>query len=169
MNSKPLPNEYNWHAIYTFPRFEKKLNKNLHAKGIEAYLPLQKQLKKWKDRKKWVEEPIFRSYLFVKVSEREYYEALNMEGAVRYVSFSGKAVNIPETQIQAIQKLLDSNQEIVVSSKHFKAGEKVKIESGVLSGFEAEVVSYMGKRRILIRVEQIGSAVLVEVPVNDLG
>ena len=60
---------YNWYALYTFPRFEKKVYKRLVERGIEAYLPLQKKLRKWKDRKKWIEEPLIRSYIFVKISE----------------------------------------------------------------------------------------------------
>ena len=159
---------YNWYALYTFPRFEKKVAERLVERKIEAYLPLQKKLRKWKDRKKWIEEPLIRSYVFVKVSELEYYDALNIEGAVRYISFSGKAASIPEWQIIAMQKLLNTDHEIIISAKVFKPGSAIRITSGVLAGFDGELVSYMGKKRVLIRIFQIGQSLIVTLPLSDL-
>jgi len=159
---------YNWYALYTFPRFEKKVYKRLVERGIEAYLPLQKKLRKWKDRKKWIEEPLIRSYIFVKISELEYYTALNIEGAVKYISFSGKATPIPEWQIAAMQKLINTDYEVTISTKVFKPGAVVRIVSGVLSGFEGELVSYMGKKRVVIRISEIGQTLVVTLPLTDL-
>ncbi len=160
--------DYHWYALYTFPRFEKKVYTRLLERKIEAYLPLQKKLRKWKDRKKWVEEPLIRSYVFVKVSELEYYDALSIEGAVRYISFSGKAVPIPEWQIVAMQKLENSDYEITISSKSFKPGCNIRIVSGVLAGFSGELVSYMGKKRVVIRISQIGHSLVITLPLTDL-
>ncbi len=159
---------YNWYALYTFPRFEKKVYTRLVDRKIEAYLPLQKKLRKWKDRKKWVEEPLIRSYIFVKVSESEYYNALNVEGAVKYISFSGKAATIPEWQIIAMQKLLNTEHDVTISTKIFKPGTVIRIASGVLAGFEGELISYMGKKRVLIRISQIGQSLIVTLPLSDL-
>ncbi|MEI8202051.1 MAG: UpxY family transcription antiterminator [Bacteroidota bacterium] len=166
--STQISKEYYWHAIYTFPRFEKKLHKILLDKGIEVYLPLQKTLRKWKDRKKWVEEPYFRSYIFVKVSEKEYYDVINTNGAVKYVSFSGKASVIPESQILTMKKLLNHDHNIIVTNKQFKKGEIVQIKEGTLAGYEGEIINYLGKKRILIRIQEIGYSLMVETPVSDL-
>ena len=57
-----------WFAVYTKSRNEKKVYERLIDEGYEAYLPLQKRLKQWSDRKKWVEEPLLRSYVFVKIN-----------------------------------------------------------------------------------------------------
>ena len=159
---------YNWYALYTFPRFEKKIYKRLTDRGIESYLPLQKKLRIWKDRKKWIEEPLLRSCVFVKASELEYYTILNVEGVVRYVSFSGKAAIIPEWQIQAMQKLIDTDCEITISSKDFKPGTSIRIISGILAGFEGELISCMGKKRVLIRISQIARSIVVTLPLTDL-
>jgi transcription antitermination factor NusG len=159
---------YNWYALYTFPRFEKKVYSRLLERRIEAYLPLQKKLRKWKDRKKWIEEPLIRSYVFVKVSELEYYTALNIEGAVKYISFSGKAACIPEWQILAMQKLLNTDHEVTISTRIFKPGSVVRIVSGVLEGFDGELISYKGKKRVVIRISQIGRTLLVTLPLSDL-
>ncbi|MFZ4739793.1 MAG: UpxY family transcription antiterminator [Bacteroidales bacterium] len=159
---------YNWFALYTFPRFEKKVYSRLIERRIEAYLPLQKKLRKWKDRKKWIEEPLIRSYVFVKASELEYYDILNIEGAVRYISFSGKAAAIPEWQIEALQKLASAEYEITISTKVFKPGTFVRIVSGVLAGFDGELVNYMGKKKVVIRISQIGHNLIVTLPLTDL-
>jgi transcriptional antiterminator RfaH len=81
----------------------------IQKKGIDAYLPLQKKLKVWSDRKKWVEEPLIRSYVFVRVCEREYYEVLNIQGVVKYVTFNSKAAPIPDWQIDAMKKVVASD------------------------------------------------------------
>jgi transcription antitermination factor NusG len=160
--------EYNWYALYTFPRFEKKVYERLTDRKIEAYLPLQKKLRIWKDRKKWIEEPLIRSYVFVKTSEIEYYTILNIEGVVRYVSFSGKAAVIPEWQILAMQKILNSDCEVTISSIDFKKGSQLRIISGVLAGFEGEMISYMGKKKVLIRISEIAHSLIVTLPLTDL-
>jgi len=159
---------YNWYALYTFPRFEKKVYKRLTDMGIEAYLPLQKKLHIWKDRKKWIEEPLLRSYVFVKASEIEYYTILNTEGVVRYVSFSGKAAVIPEWQILAMQKIINTDYELTISSIDFKPGSQVRIISGVLAGFEGEMISYQGKKRVVIRISEIARSLIVTLPFADL-
>jgi len=76
-----------WHTLYVRSRFEKKVFTALTEKGIEAYLPLQKTLRQWKDRKKCVQEPLFRSYCFVRVTRQTYYECLTVPGVVKYVWF----------------------------------------------------------------------------------
>ncbi len=170
MNTTDAQNasEYHWHAIYTCPRSEKKVHKILEENGIEVYLPLQKRLRQWKDRKKWVEEPLFRSYLFVKVSEKEYYSAINVQGAVRYITFAGKAVKIPERQILSIRQLMESQYNITVTTSQFKKGDIILIKNGVLVGLEGEMISYLGKKRILMRIQQLSCSLIVEVPLTDL-
>ena len=108
-----------WFAAYVKSRAEKKVALELEALGIEFYLPLTKKLKQWSDRRKWVEEPLFRSYIFVHIDQSEYFTALNANGVVRYVSFGGKAVAIPEVQIKAIQYYLEESDPSCVWQRHF--------------------------------------------------
>ena len=60
-----------WYAVYTKPRWEKKVNSLLLQKGIEVYCPLNKVRRKWSDRIKTIEEPLFKSYVFVKIKDEE--------------------------------------------------------------------------------------------------
>jgi transcriptional antiterminator RfaH len=158
----------NWYALYTNPRAEKMVLERLQKKNIEAYLPLQKKLRQWKDRKKWIEEPLIRSYIFVKINEKAYFDVLNTTGIVRFVTFSGKAAVIPEWQITAVKQLLESNHAFEVTNSSFHKGDHVRVISGLLAGIEGELVSFNDEKIMLIRIEHISHNIIVKVPPEQI-
>ncbi len=153
-----------WFAVYTLPRAEKKVSERLSKVGIEHYLPLLKTLKKWSDRKKWVEEPLFKSYLFVKISEAEYYKVLNTIGIVRYITFTGKAVPVPENDIEIIKKLLVEYPDDLEAVENLEAGTPIEIIAGPMMGVQGSLVDYRGEKRASIRVEYINQSILISIP-----
>lgn len=154
---------YHWYALYTRSRQEKKVYAELSKSGFIAFLPLETTMRQWSDRKKKVEEPMIRSYVFVKASEIEYYDILNISGSVRYVTFEGKAAAIPEWQIEAMRKLLDKKTPHTYSSERFLKGEKVLIESGPLKGYEGEIVNdHKSGKKLIIRIDNIGYSMVIE-------
>jgi len=155
--------EYYWFALYTAPRAEKKVSDRLLQIQVEHYLPLIKKQKVWSDRKKWVEEPLFRSYLFVYISEAEYFNVLNIYGAVKFVSFGGQAVNVPHKQIETIKRMLSAADDLDVSTEHFEVGMPVKVISGPLTGLFGEIVNHKGKTRLLLRIHALESVMMAEV------
>jgi len=160
---------YNWYAIYTKSRSEKLVFDRLQEQNIEAFLPLQKKLRQWSDRKKWVEVPYINSYVFVKVSEKEHYDVLNTQGAVRYITFEGKAAPIPEWQIEAMKKVVSSDKAFYFSNQHFRKGDKINIDVGTLAGYTGEVVhDSEGKKKVLIRIDQIGYSLVVEMDILEV-
>ena len=82
-----IDNLYRWYPVYTNSRAEKKAYQELQRKGIEAYLPLKKEWRQWSDRKKIVEEPLFKSYIFVRISNKEHAEVLMTQGVSRFLYF----------------------------------------------------------------------------------
>jgi len=162
-----LKRPYFWHAIYTRSRSEKRLYQELCSKNIECYLPLKKELRQWSDRTKWVEEPLLRSYLFVKVSEREYYDVINSNYAVRYVTFGGKAVPIPERQLEALRIFLeDENRRVDLSFENLEKGERVEVVGGPLKGIQGEIIQIRGKNRIVIRFDSLGTCVYTDISMD---
>jgi transcriptional antiterminator RfaH len=155
--------EYKWYAIYTKSRTEKKVASLLQREHIEVYLPLKKTLKQWSDRKKWVEEPLIRSYVFVKISEKEYYNVLNTPGAMKYVTFEGKAAPIAEWQITSLQKVIASIDVYELSTETFEKGNKIKITSGALTGVYGEIIEIRGNKKFIIRIEHIGYSILLNL------
>lgn len=160
------PSAKYWYALYTLPKAEKKVADRLEKAGITFYLPLTKQLKKWSDRKKWVEEPLFKSYIFVNIAEADYYNVLNTQGVVRFITFSGKAVYIPEKELETIRKLLVEYPDELEVVGHLTPGSPIEIIAGPMMGIKGELVVYKGEKRASIKVEYINQSVLVNIPAS---
>jgi transcriptional antiterminator RfaH len=155
-----------WYPVYTRARAEKKVQAWLVKHCIECYLPIKKVLRQWSDRKKWVFSPLFSSYIFVKINMGEYLEVLNTPGVARFVWFEGKPVAIAEKQINTIQLLLEGDIDLESLDELFLQGEQVTIDYGPLKGVGGELIDYRGKKRILIRVNEIGKNLVIEVPLS---
>jgi len=160
--------EKKWYAVYTKSRTEKKVYQELTASGIETYLPLIKTLKQWSDRKKWVEEPLFRSYLFVHITEPEYFKVLNSVGVVRYITFEGKAVTVPHRQILAIKQYINEETDHSVNYDHFDIGDHVEISRGSLMGLHGNLIEVKGRQRVKVEIDSVGQSIVLTVPKSHL-
>lgn len=153
-----------WFAAYTKPRNEKKVYQRLVEAGYETFLPLQKRMKQWSDRKKLVEEPLLRSYIFVKVNEKEYYEVLKIFGVVRYITFEGKGAPIPDSQIDMLKLLVGQQLEIETTEETLEPGQLVEVKIGSLSGLVGELIEHKGKSKVVVRLDHISHSLLVTLP-----
>ncbi|MBL4676296.1 MAG: UpxY family transcription antiterminator [Mucilaginibacter sp.] len=153
-----------WYPVYTNPRAEKKAFATLMAKGIEAYLPLQRKLKNWSDRKKWVEEPLIPSYLFVRIAPAGQADVLMTKGIARFLYFSGKVANMPDRQIDELRLLMASSFEMEVTEENLQPGEKITVKAGPLKGISGEIVAYRSQKQLLIRLENLGQSIVVNAP-----
>ena len=160
---------YKWYAVYTRPNNEKKIISALIEDNIEGYLPLKRTLRKWSDRKKWIEEPLFRSYIFVKVSHIEYFNVLNIPGVVKYVSFGGQPQSIPDYQIEYIKTIVQQkDHEIEVNYKNIRKGSECEVLFGPLKGIRGEVVRISGQSRLLIRLASMGVSLQVNISRDEI-
>ena len=160
---------YQWYAIYTRANGEKKLLSNLSEKNIECYLPLKKSLKCWSDRKKWIEEPLFRCYIFVKVSYKEFFTALNTPGVVCYVSFGGKAQPIPESQISNIKTFLTQcDHEVTLTYERIQKGVNVEVLHGSLKGVIGEVINICGQTRLIMRIDSMNCSLYANISKEEV-
>ncbi len=140
------PGKKKWYAVYTRAKAEMKVEYLLNRIGIENYLPLQKVLRQWSDRKKWINEPLLRGYIFVRISnDKEYLDVLSTDHVVKFVRFEGQAAIIPDKQIENIKLLLTSGEELEVSIEDFTPGDSVKVVAGSLRGLEGVLVEKRGK------------------------
>ena len=160
--------EKSWFALYTRSRAEKQVHEMLLRYGFESYLPLVKTLKQWSDRKKWVKEPLFRSYIFIHISADEYYDVLNVPGSVRYITFEGKAVPIPPQQIEAIRQFIDTDKELPDVDLNLSPGSKVDIIAGPMKGISGEILEIMGKKKVRIEIDGLGQSVYLELPASHI-
>lgn len=169
MNSRETNEKVKWYPLYTLPRSEKKAYGALVNKGIEAYLPLRRQLKQWSDRKKWVEEPFIKSYLFVRIAEHEQMEVLITRGISRFIYFGGKIASMPDSQINDLRLLLASSVELEITEENLAPGEKIIIKAGPLKGMTAEVISYRSHKQLALRLENLGCSIIIHMAASFVG
>jgi len=153
-----------WYAVYTHFNNEKKVASQLTRKGIEAYLPLQKILRQWSDRKKWVEEPLIRSYVFVHITLFEAEVLRFTPGIASIVSFGGRFVPITQQEMDLLHLICGQQPEVMDSPQDLFAGDMVEVIAGPLLGIRAELTSWKGKQKVIVRIEALNRYLLVDVP-----
>jgi transcription antitermination factor NusG len=141
----------NWFAIYTKPRWEKKVAKNLSEKGVTVYCPLNKVIRQWSDRKKTILEPLFKGYVFVQVSEEEKLTVKQVDGVVNFVYWNGKPAIVRPEEIEIIQRFLSEFTDIEVEDIGLEVHQRVVIKKGILVNYQGIVLEVLGnKAKVLI-------------------
>jgi len=161
-----IDQNYRWYPVYTRSRAEKKANEELNRKGIQTYFPLKKVVKQWSDRKKIVEEPLIKSYLFAYISAREYAEVLMTNGVARFIYFSNQVASIPDQQIHDLKLLLATDTDLELIDYDIKPGESVLIKAGPFKGIIAELVSVHNKQRIILRLQNMGYSININTSIT---
>jgi len=149
-------NELRWYAVYTKPRWEKKVAGLLEDKGIENYCPLNKVVKQWSDRKKVVLEPIFKSYVFVRVPDAQKWDLKAVSGIINFVYWLGKPAVVRDEDIETIRKFLNEFADVQVEEVgHLEVNSKVRIKQGVLMNYHGILIEVSGSRA-KVRIESMG-------------
>ncbi len=148
-----------WNVIYTQARAEKRVYDRLLEENIEAYLPLYTTLRQWKDRKKKIELPLFNSYVFVRVNEKERLKALEIYGVVKFIFYLNKPAIVRPKEITAIRRFLNKSEGLRI---RVIIGENVEIASGPMEGVYGKVIR-IGKEKIVLQIEQLNMSLVAEV------
>jgi len=151
-----------WIAVYTKSRHEKVVIQELEKKNIEAYCPILKERRQWSDRKRWVEFPLFRSYVFVKIELKNILYVLQTMGVHHIIKFQGKISTIPDGIIQNIKSMIDGGF-TVEQVEYFVKGDEVKVVDGPLKGMEGLVVKIKNENKLVIKVTAIHQAIAVQI------
>jgi transcriptional antiterminator RfaH len=156
--------EDKWYALYTRPRSEKQVYNRLIENGVVTFLPLQKTYRMWSDRKKLVEKPLLSSYIFVKTKSKHFPEVYKTQGIVKFVTFEGHPASIPQKQIDNLRLLINSDEEIEVSSEKFAQGDNVEVVSGSLVGLTGELIKIGSKNRVVVRIDRLDQNLILKIP-----
>jgi len=157
-----------WYAVYTNSRAEKRVSDRIEELGIETFLPLQKTLRQWSDRKKLVEKPLISSYVFVKIIPRDYFTVRKIDGVVKFIMLQGKPVAIPEAQITNLRILCGSDAEVEISADVYEKGDMVEVTVGSLAGLRGELIRVGRKHKVVIRIIQPGMNLTVDIKTNAI-
>lgn len=148
-------NNEQWYALYTKPRWEKKVAKLLEEQGIENYCPINKVTRQWSDRKKIVMEPVFKGYVFVKIADANKWEVKKINGVLNFVYWLGKPATIREEEILTIKKFLNEFSDIEVTDLSLKVNSTVMVKAGVLMNYQGILVELIGNKA-RVRIESMG-------------
>ncbi len=152
----------NWYVVYTKPKWEKKVAEQLKNKGIACYCPLVMQVRQWSDRKKKVEVPLFNSYVFVQLPDKERNMVFQSVGVVRYLFWLGKPAIVRDEEIETIKKWLDPAQANDVSLFSFQVGDAIQLESGPFSSQKATVQEVTNTHYVLV-LESLGCVLKMKI------
>ncbi len=152
----------NWIVVRSKPRSEKIAYAQLKEKEIEAYLPLLKERRKWSDRKKWVEFPLFSSYLFVKIEIKNSIFVLQTNGVSSLVKFGEEIAIVQDEVINTIRLAIDGGYQLV-PAEYFIAGNAVEVIEGPMRGVKGIVAQLKGKDRLVIKIDAIQQALSIDI------
>ncbi len=156
-------NVLRWVALYTRSRHEKLVDRELQKKGIETFLPLRKVTRDWSDRKKIIEEPLFKSYLFVRLPLKDRWTVLNTTGAVSFVGRpAAEPVEVPEKELSIVRRFIE--EEIQMDPfPYLKEGERVYIRSGAFKGAEGFIVRKDNHCRLVISLDLLMQSISIVI------
>ena len=151
-----------WIAVYTKPRHEKVVLEELTKKKIESYLPIIRQKRRWSDRMKWVDVPLFKSYIFVRIELKNRLYVLETHGVHHIIKFRNEVAVIPDNQIEAIRLMLEGGFE-PINTEYFIVGDEVEIVGGPMNKIKGIVSRIDGEDKFVIKIDAIQHAVAVHV------
>ena len=156
-----------WYAVYTKPRWEKKIDGMFAERGISSYCPLNKVRRKWSDRFKVVEEPLFKSYVFVHIREKEMSAVRQVSGVINFVYWNNKPATIKDEEVDQIKRFLNEYQDVQVVPMEIKPQSKVLITKGIMMNKEAEVVQVRSKM-VEVIIECLGYKLTAQINKSNI-
>lgn len=159
-----------WYAVHVRSKHEFKVIERLNKTGIDSFLPVVERIRKWKDRKKLVDFPLFPGYLFVHIQKNysDILTVLKTPGVVRFLCIvPGEPEPVPEEQIVSLRKLVESKKDID-PYPYLKEGEMVRIKSGPLAGVEGVLVEKYGQHMLVLSVDVLQQGAAVKIAASDV-
>jgi transcription antitermination factor NusG len=156
-----------WYAAYTFAHHEKHVARQLDEKSINCFLPLYRSLRRWRDRKKELDLPLFPGYVFVHIRPEERLRVLQTSSVVRFVSFGGHPARLEDAEVVGLRNGVANGMK-VEPCPFLKVGQKVRVKHGPLSGVEGILVRKKDHLRLVLSIELLMRSVAVEIQAADL-
>jgi transcription antitermination factor NusG len=163
------PDESNWYAIYTRPRHEKWIARQLQEKSVTTFLPLFRQIHRWSDRQSKVEVPLFSCYAFVRIAQtsEERLKVLRTPGVLGFVGSERQGTPIPDEQVE---NLWTAIKEKIPCALHpfVSSGNRVRIRGGSLDGVEGILVRQGDDRSLVVSVELLRRSISIRIQGYDV-
>ena len=161
------PSAAAWLVIYTKPRWEKKLSDQLTAKGFEVYCPTQRVKRRWSDRTKWIDQPLFSSHIFVHLEPERRDAVYFTPGFVRFLFWNKRPAVVRDEEIATLKRWLNDFDHEAIRVEAYPPGTQIKVQSGPLQGREATVLEQRGTK-LELYLEDLQVKVSVDVTKTQL-
>lgn len=155
----------NWYVLSVKPRHEIKVATQLSALNFEVYCPLIKEIRVWSDRKKTIEVPLFKSYVFVRLKEKERQSVFVVPGISRYLFWLGKPALVRDDEIETLQNWLSNDRVDEVTVSKLLPGKEMTINQGAFKDKSA-IIQEVGKKRVKLIIPGLG--VIVNLKLKEL-
>jgi transcription antitermination factor NusG len=152
----------NWYAVTTRPNLEKSATAGLQGKGLEAWLPLYRVRRRWSDRIKQLDLPVFAGYTFCRFQPDRRALVVITPGATGIVGFAGSPAPIDDAEIAALRQTIASGVE-VQPWPFVKVGQRVVVTSGPLTGVEGIVQEFRKEYRLIVSISMLQRSLSVEI------
>ena len=156
-----------WLVAYTKPRWEKKLADQLAAKGFEVYCPTQRVKRRWSDRTKWIDQPLFSSHIFVYLEPERRDAIYFTPGFVRFLFWNKRPAVVRDEEIATLKRWLNDFDHDAISVQSLATGSRVSVTSGPLQGREATVLEQRGTK-LELYLEDLQVKVSVDLTKTEL-
>ena len=144
-----------WYVIRTKPKHEIKSAQILERSGVETFCPVITEIRQWSDRKKKVIVPLFRSYIFVNLEDKDRKRVFEAPGVSGYMQWLNKPAVAKNEEIEAIKSWLNNDMLGDFELNSLKPGDVVKIKNGKLANNEA-IIKEVGKRKLKLILNDLG-------------
>ena len=151
----------NWYVVYTKPKWEKKVAERLNEIGVVTYCPLISKTSQWSDRKKIIHVPLFNSYIFVQIEDKERNRVFEVVGAVRYLFWLGKPAVVKNSEIVTIQEWLSAPTHFEITLDKWKKGDKIILESGPFIS-QSAIIKEVKQNHYTLILESLGCILRVD-------
>ena len=156
-----------WLVIYTKPRWEKKLADQLTAKGFTVYCPTQRVKRRWSDRTKWIDQPLFSSHIFIHIETERRDAVYFTPGFVRFLFWNKRPAQVRETEIDTLKRWLNDFDHESISIESLATGSHVTVKSGPLQGRDGIVLEQRGTK-LELYLEDLQVKVSVDLSKTEL-
>ena len=156
-----------WLVIYTKPRQEKKLAERLQQAGYTVYCPTQRVKKRWSDRWKWIEQPLFTSHIFIQIDPERRDAVYFVPGFVRFLFWLKRPAQVRPKEIETLKRWLNDYAPESMTLQKLEPGQRTTLLSGPFQGQEG-VVKEMKPERAQLYLEELQILVEVDLTKNEL-
>lgn len=156
-----------WFVVRTNSRAENQVSKRLEAIGVEHFLPLHNTIRQWRDRKRRVEEPLIKGYVFVRLSEKNRSSVFDISGIVRFLFVHGKIAEIKEKEIESL-KIFCKFEDIIIERSNHVLGDEVEIISGDLIGLRGRIRETAKGNFLCLHIEELGFFASIRINKSDV-